>query len=109
MENINLTPIIVALIGVLGTVITTVLIPWLKSKTTKQQWDTVTAWTVTAVQAVEVICKGAGKGAEKKQAVLDYINKKCEENNIELDPASIDFAIEQAWADMTGAFREDKD
>ena len=39
--TIDVTAIVVALIGVLGTVITTVLVPYFKSKTTESQRDNI--------------------------------------------------------------------
>lgn len=65
---IDLTPIIQALIGLLATIITVKVIPWIKARTTNEQQEGLRALIRTLVYAAEQIY-GAGKGAEK----LDYV------------------------------------
>jgi len=96
----DITQIIVALIGLLGVIITSVVVPYIKSKTTAEQWLTIKSWTITAVNAAEVIFKGAGKGAEKREYVLNYIQEKCDEHNIIYDKTSTRNALENAWKDL---------
>lgn len=103
--QINLTDIIVAVIGLLGTIITAWVIPYIKSKTSAAQWNNISSWAKTGVEAAEVIVDGAGQGAKKKQQVYDFIVKKCKDNNIDIDLDTINYAIEKAWADMTGALK----
>ena len=37
--TIDITQIVVAVLGLLGLIITTVLVPWIKSKITNEQWQ----------------------------------------------------------------------
>lgn len=36
---IDITEIVVAVLGLLGLIVTTVLVPWIKSKMTNEQWQ----------------------------------------------------------------------
>ena len=99
--NIDITQALVAFIGLIGVIITSVIIPYFKSKTTKEQWDTIRAWTKTAVNAFETIYNGAGRGEEKKEAVKEYLEKMCADKGIKIDADTIDLAIQDAW-DMLG-------
>ena len=66
--------IILALIGLLGTVLVYVVVPYFKSKTTKEQRDNIKFWTGIAVVAIEKYYEGkAGQGITKKQFVMDFI------------------------------------
>lgn len=87
---IDLTPLISAVIAVLAVIITVYLVPWLKSRTTAQERQEINAWVKIAVQAAEQIYKGSGKGAEKKQFVLDYLQDK----GFTVDLSTIDKMIE---------------
>jgi xanthosine utilization system XapX-like protein len=72
MANINLTPFIQALIGLLATLITYRLIPWIKSKMSESQALLLDAAITTAVFAAEQVY-GAGNGAEKMDYALNYL------------------------------------
>lgn len=97
---IDMTEVIVALIGLLGIVITTVAIPLIKSKTTAAQWANIVAWASTAVQAAEVIYKGTGRGEEKRDYVLDWVKKQAAARGIRVDTDTIRAALEEAWRTM---------
>ncbi len=101
-QNIDLTQIIVAVIGVLGAVITTKLIPYLKAKTGVENWSLISFWAKIFVQSAEIIIDGTGKGDLKRNDVLDNLRKKCDELNIKYSEADIRAALENAWSEMTG-------
>ena len=73
MTNIDLTPILQALIGLLATLITCRLIPWLKSKMSESQALLLDAAITTAVFAAEQIY-GAGNGPEKMDYAISYLH-----------------------------------
>ena len=81
---IDITNVVSAVITLLVAVITTFLIPYLK------------AWTKVAVEAAEMIYNGAGRGAEKKAYVLEYLNSK----GYKLDSDTIDKLIESAVLEL---------
>ncbi len=88
----NITVIINAVIALIAAVVSTFLIPWIKSKTTAQQREELIAWVKIAVSAAEQIYKGSGRGADKKQYVLDFLAQ----NGFTVDTDSVNAAIEAA-------------
>lgn len=47
--NIDITEIVVAVIGLLGIVITSVVVPLIKSKLTNSQWETIKNYALVGV------------------------------------------------------------
>ncbi|MBQ2741912.1 MAG: phage holin [Oscillospiraceae bacterium] len=92
MNNIDITPIIEAIILLIATVISVVLVPWIKSKTTTAQRQELVEWAKIAVQAAEQIYLGVGRGEEKKAHVIEFLNSK----GLTFDEESINNAIEAA-------------
>ena len=75
MNNIDLTPILQALIGLLATLITVKLIPWIKTKIAADKQGLFGAAVQSLVFAAEQLY-GAGKGKEKLAYVKDELAKK---------------------------------
>jgi len=88
MDQINLTPIIQAIIALLAALITCKLIPWIQSKTTEQQQNGFRAVVRVLVYAAEQIY-GAGKGREK----LEYVCRELRERGFEVDLSEIEAAV----------------
>lgn len=88
----NITPIAEAVFALIGVVITVIVIPYIKSKTTAQQQAEINAWVKIAVAAAEQIYQGAGRGEEKKSYVLEWL----EEHGIVVDEDRIDALVEAA-------------
>ena len=63
--NIDITQIVVAVIGLLGIIITSVVVPLIKSKLTNSQWESIKNYALAGVQAAEIIFNAQGKGEEK--------------------------------------------
>ena len=76
MENINIQPVLNALMTLMAAVITCVLVPFIKSKLTKQQQDKLLELVKIAVSAAEQIFSQAKSGAEKKQYVQEFLISK---------------------------------
>lgn len=68
--------IVKCIIALLGTIITYIIIPYIKSKTTEKQRDDITFWVQVAVSAAEQIYDGKGQGEIKKQYVIDFLIDK---------------------------------
>lgn len=98
---IDVTQIVVTLIGLLGIVITVLVAPLIKAKTTTVQWTNIASWTQTAVQAAEVIYKGSGRGAEKRDYVLEWVKTEANKRGMKIDTDTIRVALEDAWKQMT--------
>ena len=82
----DITPIIEAVAALIGVIVTCVLIPFIKSKTTASQQAEINAWVKIAVSAAEQIFKGSGRGEEKKQYVIAWLKEHgvtVDENELE--------------------------
>ena len=88
----NITTIIQAVFALIAAVITVIVIPYIKSKTTAQQQTDIEGWVRVAVSAAEQLYKGSGRGDEKKAFVLDWLKKR----HIAVDEAKLDAMIEAA-------------
>lgn len=66
----NITPIIETVFALIAAVITAIVIPYIRSKTTAQQQTEINAWVRIAVSAAEQIYVGSGRGQEKKAYVI---------------------------------------
>lgn len=96
---IDVTQVIVALIGLIGVLLSTVLIPYVRAKTTQEKWNNALFWVKLAVQSAEQIYNQQGMGEAKKKYVEEFLAKY----NIKLDPEQIDVAIEAAVNQLTEA------
>ena len=92
----DITPIVEALFALLAAVVAYILIPYIKSKTTVEQQQTINGWVRIAVAAAEQIYDGEGRGAEKKQHVIQFLADK----GFKLDEDSIDAMIEAAVLEL---------
>lgn len=92
MENVNLTPLIQAIIAVLAALITYKLVPWIKSRTTAQQQANLQALIRVLVYAAEQIF-GAGNGQEK----LEYVCGILRERGYEVSLPEIEAEVYRAF------------
>ena len=88
----DITPVLKAIVSLIAVIITAVVIPYIKSKTSVSQQAEIYAWVRIAVAAAEQIYMGAGRGEEKKQYVLDWL----ENRNIKVNTDELDTMIESA-------------
>lgn len=88
----DITPITEAVVVLITAIISSLFIPWIKSKTTQAQREQLVAWTKIAVAAAEQIFKGPGRGEEKKRYALEFLKEK----GIYIDENSLNTAIEAA-------------
>lgn len=100
-NTIDITPILEIVIGLITTIITSFLIPWIKARVTHENIWILQDIAEIGVNAAEVLYKGSGKGAEKRAYVTNYIKEFCSSHNISFDDKSIRQAIENAWKQMT--------
>ena len=95
----DITPIIEAILALVAVVITSIIIPYIKKKTSVEQQKEVSGWVKIAVMAAEQIYVGIGRGAEKKQYVLSWLA----ERNITVDGNEIDALIESAVYELNNS------
>lgn len=88
----DITIIIEAVFALIAAVITAIIVPYIKSRTTAQQQAEINAWVRIAVAAAEQIYTGSGRGEEKKAYVLNWLA----EHGITLDSDRVNALIESA-------------
>ena len=74
--SIDLTQIIIAILGVIVSIISLMIIPRIKLKLTTEQQENLAYWIDIAVMAAEGIFTQTGMGAAKYQYVIDFLEKK---------------------------------
>lgn len=90
----DITPIVQVLIALIGAIITFIIVPWIKFKTSVQEQEQIRQWIQIAVSAAEQIFVGQGRGEEKKKWVLDFLSKY----NLKIDLDAINAMIEsEVW------------
>jgi len=93
--GIDITQVIIALIGVLATVLTGYTIPWLKLKAGEERWDQLVEFAGVAVMAAEKL-KVNEKGSDKLKYATNQVIAMLEAHNISYDIDTIRAAIESA-------------
>ena len=88
----DITWIVQAVLGLLAAVITTVIIPYIRRRTSGAQQDELEAWIRIAVSAAEQIYTGPGRGAEKKAYVQQWLAVR----GVTVDGTVLDAMIESA-------------
>lgn len=98
--TIDLNMIIEAVIMLIAAIISAVVIPWIRSKTSAAQFEQIEMWVTVAVEAAEQIYTGSGRGAEKKAYVIDFLTEK----GFKIDADSLDKLIEATVFDLPAYF-----
>ena len=102
--DIDLTPIINAVIALVAAIIARYLIPWIKERTTAEKREDLYAWVEIAVAAAEQLYK-ASEGPQKK----DYVLKFLSSHGFDVDLDDIDMAIEAAVLALHSALYDTKE
>lgn len=92
----DITPIIEAVTALLAAVITAVVVPYIKSKTTTDQQRQINTWVQIAVSAAEQLYPGSKRGDEKKSYVIDWLKQ----HGVTVDADAIEAMIEAAVYDL---------
>ena len=87
--TIDVTDIVTALLGLLASIVTAYLAPWLKAKLGAARYENALSVTNTLVNAAEQIFKGAGRGQEK----LEYVRSELQKRGITYDQAKLEAAV----------------
>lgn len=103
--NINVTPILETVIGLIVTVLSVIVIPkikvWLSNKLTSSQINIIQTIVCSAVLAAEQIYAQAEKsGSSKKKFVMEYVENKLAEFGMTVDSKEIEIYIEQAVLEL---------
>lgn len=101
--TIDLTQVVIAVLTLIFGCISAFLIPYLKSKLTTEQLSKVKFWVNIAVEAAEMIYAGTGRGQEKKEYVLKFLNSK----GFTLNTDEIENLIESAVLELKTKTKEE--
>ncbi len=92
----NIDIMVKVIIPILGAIITYLIVPLVKQKTTKEQRENIYFWVTVAVQAAEQIYKEKGQGKLKKEYVVDFLVSK----GINITIQELDVLIEAAVKEL---------
>lgn len=98
--NENWFNLILALIPVLGAIITGFVVPLIKEKIAYEKLVKYEEWATQAVQAAEMLFTEKGMGASKKEYVVNFLNDMFNKNKTVITPQQIEILIESAVKEM---------
>lgn len=88
--------LILAIIPVLGTVITVFIVPYIKEKIGNEKLTKYEYWAKTAVHAAEMLFTEKGTGAEKKTYVVEFLTNMFNKNKTNITKEQMEILIEAA-------------
>ncbi len=97
--QIDLTQVIIALIGLISIIITSCVVPYLKSRLTVSQYQSLVGWAKIAVEAAEKMFNESGTGDAKKKYVKTFLTEK----GFDLNDTEVDVVIESAVLELQRA------
>ena len=101
---IDITEVVVALIGLLGTILTAVLVPYIRSKLTLEQQQKLQMWIQVGVSAAEQLARtGVIRKQDRKQYVLDLLEKHGMTADMDLIDAMLEGAVYDLPNKLTNA------
>lgn len=96
----RLFQIILALIPIIGAIITTFVIPLIKEKIGAEKLAKYEHWAGLAVRAAEMLWTESGKGSDKKKYVVDFLNNIFNKKKVVITEQQIEILIESAVKQM---------
>ena len=97
--SIDITQIVMAVIGLVSAVITSVIVPLVKAKTSAHQQVIIESLSRTAVLAAQQIY-GAEEGQKKKEYASEYVSRFMKKHGITLSSEEVSAAIEAALKEI---------
>ena len=96
----DITQIVSLIIAALGILFTSIFMPYVKSKASSEQLNTLYATVKIAVYAAEQLF-GSGTGLQKKQYVIEYLASKGLYVDEEVISSDLNAMIESAVYELT--------
>lgn len=96
----KLFALVLALIPVMGTILTVYIIPFIKEKIGNEKLAKYEYWADIAVRAAEMLWKESGKGADKKEYVVDFLNNMFNKDKVVITEQQIELLIESCVKQM---------
>lgn len=88
--EINITTLVIGLVGLLFGLLEVYLLPILADKLGEAKYEKLVKWVKIGVNAAEMIFRESGMGVEKKAYVLNFLKSK----GFKIDTAEVDAVIE---------------
>ena len=98
--NDVLLKIILGLISILGTVITCIVVPYIKEKLGNEKLAKYEYWASMAVSAAEMIFKEQGMGETKKEYVVNFLNDMFNKDKIVITKEELEILVESAVKEL---------
>lgn len=95
MED-RLFELILAIIPVLGIIVTRYIIPLIKANIDTEKLSQYEEWAVLAVRAAEMLFSGQGLGEQKKTYVIEFLTKQFNEKKVVITEQQLEILIESA-------------
>lgn len=92
--------LILALIPIIGTILTAYIIPYIKEKIDNEKLVKYEEWVDMAVRAAEMLWTESGKGADKKAYVVDFLTNMFNQNKITITEEQMNILIEACVQQM---------
>lgn len=102
--RVDLTSVITAFIAALTAILIRYLIPWIRSKTSEQDRKDLLVWVDIAVAAAQQLYYQMS-GPERKQYVLDFLEKQ----GFDVNDPEVDAAIEAAVLALHQSLEDSED
>ena len=98
--NEGLFNIILTLIPVFGAIITYFIVPFIKSSISEKQLAQYKEWAILAVKTAEMLWRESGRGEDKKQYVVNFLNDMFNKNKVVITDQQLEVLIEAAVKEM---------
>lgn len=105
--NIDMTQVFLGVISLITIIITSIVVPWIKSKTTAAQQDTIRTLATVAVYAAQQLF-GNGNNDEKKAYALQQVSESLKKYHINLTSDEISTYIEGALKDIKTTLNDEE-
>ena len=105
--NIDMTQVFLGVISLITIIITSIVVPWIKSKTTATQQDTIRTLATVAVYAAQQLF-GNGNNDEKKEYALQQVSEGLKKYHINLTSDEISTYIEGALKDIKTTLNDEE-
>lgn len=99
MDN-RLFEVILALIPVLGAIITYFIIPYIKTNMDSAKLAQYKEWATLAVKSAEMLWRGTGHGEDKKTYVVNFLTDMFNSRKIVITEEQMNVLIESAVKEM---------
>jgi len=99
INNIDLTPILTAIIALIGAIITYYIIPVLKGKNSANIWNEIIKWVKIAVAAAEQMKEAGLLDYDKKNYVIEFLKSK----GYKINESELNAAIEAAVYELNNS------